>query len=309
MEEIIVILDNYPNYELSSKGYIRNRITNNTLNLEHGHITLSKQGGGATAFNLAMLFAENFIPNDQKFPRARVIDENHVPKYSIENIKWCFKSEDLTGRQIGMLTLLRLCNVEGKPYYDCVCSCGNKINRPHSYFTNTRGRKSCGCTLSIPRKHGMVGELTYIRWSAMKTRATNPNFSRADRYFEKGIGMCPSWKDFCTFLEDMGECPSKEHSLDRIDSEGDYCKDNCRWVTQDIQTFNKLSKSEMSGRITGVYLHESGSWDARWYQNNRQCSKRFKVFIEAVKFRQEKELELYGMTKIDTENLNIMAYY
>lgn len=312
MKEIIIRLEDYQNYELSSNGYIRNIVTNKTLNLNHNYVVLTKHEDGEVitkCFNLARLFAETFIPNSQNFPTARVIDENYTPKYSIENIKWCFKSEDLTGRLIGMLTINKLKSLDGKPFYDCTCYCSNIVVRQQEYFTNRSRTKSCGCLINAPRKHGRCYEVTYARWAAMKTRATNPNFSRADCYFEKGIGMCPSWGDFRVFLEDMGECPSKKHSLDRIDNSGDYCKENCRWTTQDVQTFNKISANEKSGKITGVHLHKSGCWDVRWRQDGKEGSRRFKEFIEAVAFRREKELEIYGMTKINTESLDITAYY
>lgn len=312
MEEIFIKLSAYPNYEVSNTGFIRNTITGKLLVTTRHSVVFTKTDENNKKVlcreNVPRLVATIFIPNPQNFPVARVIDESCENMFSADNLKWCFKSKDLTGEVHDMLTVGELLNCDGRPYYKCKCVCGKVVTRSRTYFISSVKNKSCGCAANLPRKHGMAEGVTYVRWSAMKTRATNPNFIRADCYTEKGITLCSKWLTFEGFFEDMGECPSKKHSLDRIDSNGNYCKSNCRWVTQKLQTFNKSSKNERVGKITGVHKRKCGTWEARWRQDDKEGSKVFKNFIDAVICRRNKELEIYGETRIDLDSVCEAVY-
>jgi hypothetical protein len=133
----------------------------------------------------------------------------------------------------------------GKPVRQvlCICDCGRKkVVR----LDNIRyGRvKSCGCLHdTLPIKHGQAfsGEktLTYRTWLTMRKRCLNPNSKDYPRYGGRGIQTCERWDDFLLFLEDMGERPSERHSIDRIDTEGDYTPKNCRWATPKQQGRNR----------------------------------------------------------------------
>ena len=81
----------------------------------------------------------------------------------------------------------------------------------------------------------------YRIWKGMKSRCYAPCLKNTT-YQIKGIVVCDEWKNsFEKFYEDMGPIPSNNHSLDRIDNDGNYCKDNCRWTTADIQCKNRGS--------------------------------------------------------------------
>lgn len=82
----------------------------------------------------------------------------------------------------------------------------------------------------------------YIRrtWHHMRHRCYNPNYQTYKWYGARGIKMCDRWLNNCeAFYEDVGDRPSDKHSIDRIDNDGDYTPDNCRWCTQDQQIRNK----------------------------------------------------------------------
>lgn len=92
-------------------------------------------------------------------------------------------------------------------------------------------------------KHGLSKKIPeYGVWANMKSRCSNPNDYRYHCYGAKGIVVCDEWiNNFSQFLEDMGNRPTKEYSLDRIDSTKNYCKENCKWSTEKEQQNNRTN--------------------------------------------------------------------
>ncbi len=126
----------------------------------------------------------------------------------------------------------------------CLCECGNKKTICAADVISGR-TKSCNC-LSIETarakstKHGMVKTPTYNSYSSMKSRCLNKRSKFFYRYGGRGITICDRWlNSFENFLEDMGEKPSKKHSIDRIDNNGNYEPSNCKWSTHHEQQRNK----------------------------------------------------------------------
>lgn len=88
-------------------------------------------------------------------------------------------------------------------------------------------------------KHGGHGTLTYSRWKSMMQRCHDVKHVGYPRYGGAGVTVCERWRDFASFLTDMGECPSKEMTLDRVRNEVGYEPGNCRWATKTEQSRNR----------------------------------------------------------------------
>lgn len=88
-------------------------------------------------------------------------------------------------------------------------------------------------------KHNGCGTLTYSRWKSMMQRCNTPTCGNYKYYGARGVKVCERWRDFATFREDMGECPDRSMTLDRIENHKGYEPGNCRWVTQAAQNKNR----------------------------------------------------------------------
>ncbi len=100
---------------------------------------------------------------------------------------------------------------------------------------------------------------TYNSWRNMRERCKSDSDQYYPYYKKKGIKVCPEWDaEFLEFLGDLGECPDVTYSLDRIDNDKDYCKENCRWASPLLQALNRDY-----GEDQGLYQKESGKWTAR----------------------------------------------
>ena len=146
--------------------------------------------------------------------------------------------KNIAGQTFGRLTVLRRGPGNGarkRASWVCRCECGKERTVVGTEL-RTGHTRSCGC---VRITHGKSKTKAYMAWICMNHRCNDPNDISWPNYGGRGISVCERWKSFENFLEDVGDPPSPDHSLDRINNDGNYEPSNVKWSTQLEQSRNQ----------------------------------------------------------------------
>lgn len=140
-----------------------------------------------------------------------------------------------------------------KRRWECICTCGNRVVRS-GWDLKSGDIASCGCLRSETAKkqmtkHGLHGTPIWRVWNSMIHRCQDQSRKDWRNYGGRGITVCDRWQDFNLFFADMGHVPHGR-SIDRIDNDGPYSPQNCRWATPAEQTRNTRQNNTIT--IDGV---------------------------------------------------------
>lgn len=169
--------------------------------------------------------------------------------------------EDITGKRFGRLTVICFDHNDHhhNSYWLCECDCGNRtvVTRGGLTSGNTT---SCGCynrerVRESTTTHGLSRTPLYKVWRDIRTRCENENNSAYHRYGGRGIRICEKWHDFENF-KNWADSSGYDVGLtiDRIDNDGDYCPENCRWVDWSVQGNNRSTNRlvEYKGQVHNI---------------------------------------------------------
>lgn len=174
--------------------------------------------------------------------RPRVFDKTKSP------------SENLVGKHFGKLTVVEWAGKseigtkgDKRDFWICECDCKDPLYTPLTVevASLTSGNtKSCGCK---SRKHMQSNHPLYWRWLNMIRRCYDSNDAAYKRYGARGITVCDRWREnFVNFHTDMGEPPTENHSIDRINNDLGYSPENCRWATPKEQGRNTRNNRQLN---------------------------------------------------------------
>lgn len=214
---------------------------------------------------------------------------------------------DMLGKKYGRYTVIARAKrpnyaSEKRAYWRCLCECGEERILAGKSLRNGNS-KSCGCAVTeklvaFNTTHGMCHRKEYKIWENMKTRCTNPKNEMYRYYGGRGIFVCDSWKhSFAEFYKDMGKCPPGM-SIDRIDNNGDYKPENCRWADTETQRNNRSNNNLITYQDKTLSI-------AQWSRNIGISSGTLRGRIKTSKWPIEKALTTPIMSYAESSRIGL----
>lgn len=160
----------------------------------------------------------------------------------------CSNRIDITGKKFGRLLVIEYSHSKKYtqknktltvPFWKCICDCGN-TKTVRGQLLRKGITISCGCyNIDRIKKHGMSRTRFYKIYQDMMQRCNNKKHKSYKYYGERGIKVCERWNDFNNFYNDMFTSYNEKLTIDRINNNKEYSKDNCRWANSKQQQSNK----------------------------------------------------------------------
>lgn len=170
---------------------------------------------------------------------------------------------DITGRVYGRLTVVGRHSKDNKGniLWKCLCECG-KQTLVRGYPLKIGAIRSCGCAPRISNyyvKHGLYKHPLYYIWHSMHFRCCNESSKDYKNYGGRGIIICERWQSIENFIEDMYPTYKEGLTINRIDINGNYCKENCEWATDSVQNHFRRKQENCSSQYIGVTFSKARS--------------------------------------------------
>lgn len=187
--------------------------------------------------------------------------------------------KDITGQKFGKLTVLKTSHKDsrGEWHWLCRCDCGN-LKTVSGNKLRSGNTISCGCVQRglrssgvLRRSHGMTNSRLYVAWRNMKSRCGNPKNIEFNSYGGRGISICEAWKNSFEAFSDwaLSHGYAENLTLDRIDVNGNYCPENCQWITDKEQRLNTRRSHSVTAFGVTKTIKEWSDWSGLGYDTIR----------------------------------------
>lgn len=204
----------------------------------------------------------------------------------------------MIGKQFGKLTVIDTYgkNRQSRKRWLCRCECGNELP-VLDYNLKNGNSQSCGCVSKDKlgnrrRTHGMSNTKIYRIWRGMRNRCNNVNVPEYQYYGGRGISICEEWSDFSAFYEwAKANGYTEGLSIDRIDNDGDYCPENCTWVTR-VENTRKMDVDRHT-KLVGLYHGKSPEGNEYTFDNAAEFARQHNIsrssIKDSIKFQRPRE--------------------